>query len=382
MSRVILKEGREKSLLQRHPWIFSGAVAKLPNIEPGEVLSVYSSSGNFLAKAYFHPDNSLSGRVLTFENEPIDMAIQKKLDEALSLRKFDSNTTAYRLVNAEGDGLPGLIVDKYANTFVVQFSTYGMERLKPLILEKLIALKPDAIYEKSSSSARAQEGLNASEGILYGNDIDEVEVLENGIKFLVSLKTGQKTGLFLDQRERRKEIGQLARDKRVLNCFSYTSGFSLYALNGGAKSVDSVDSCRIACEYAQKNTELNGLSHHTIHCEDVFTFLKREKLDYNLFILDPPAFAKKRTDIPTACLGYKTINRLVMEKAPRGSLLLTCSCSYFIDEKLFQTLLFQSAQESGRTVRILNHHAQASDHPISIFHPEGEYLKSFLLHIF
>jgi 23S rRNA (cytosine1962-C5)-methyltransferase len=385
--KVILKEGKEKSLLRKHPWIFSGAIASIPACEPGEILPVYSSDGQYLAQACFHPDNSLSGRVLSFTHQETKDLLKAKIQEALDLRKkfFDPElTNAFRLINAEGDGLSGLVVDYYNDVLVLQISTCGMERLKAQIVEILISLlSPKAIYEKSCSSTRKQEGLKEQEGFLYGEEIKEVEILENGMKFLVSLTQGQKTGFFLDQREMRKLVSCYSKEKKVLNCFSYSGGFSLFALKGGASFVDSVDSCGKASELARKNTRLNGFSkeQHGIHQKDGFSFLKDSDLDYDLVILDPPAFAKKKSDIAEACKGYKEINRTAMEKMPPKSLLLTCSCSYHIDGDLFQNLLFQAASEAKRNVKILHRHIQAIDHPISLNHPEGEYLKSFTLFI-
>src|SRR6267154_2566262 len=263
LRKVILKPGREKALRNRHPWIFSGAVESFPPFENGDILPVYSSKGEFLAKAYFHLENSICGRVLTFIDEPIENAIEQRLAEAISLREkmFDrEKTNCFRLVNAEGDGLPGLIIDIYDDLAVVQINTQGIERLKSLIVEKLkIKLKLRGIYEKSHSAARRQEGLPDSLGSLYGECPKELLVKENGILFLVAIEEGQKTGFFLDQREMRQLIYRLSTNKRVLNCFSYTGGFSLFALKGGAEFVKSVDSSEGACRYAMENTLLNHI---------------------------------------------------------------------------------------------------------------------------
>lgn len=385
--KVVLKPGREKSLLNRHPWIFSGAIESLPSFENGEVIPVYSSSGQFLAKAYFHKENSLSGRVLTFLDESIESCIERQLSDAVSLRAkmFDKEiTNCYRLINAEGDSIPGLIVDIYDDVAVIQVNTCGIERLKPLIVQKLSKkLKLRGIYEKSESGARRQEGLSDTVGTLFGDCPKEIIVKENGLLFLIGIQDGQKTGFFLDQREMRQLIGKLSQDKRVLNCFSYTGGFSLFALSGGAKSVTSIDSSEAACRYALENTPLNHfpLSQHEVIRSDVFDYLKNNKSAFDIVILDPPAFAKKRQDINDACRGYKEINRRALEMMPANSYLLTCSCSHFIDEDLFQQLIFQSAIEAKREAVICSRHIQATDHPISLFHPEGGYLKSLLLHI-
>ncbi len=375
--KVILKEGKERALLQRHPWIFSGAIHKIPEAPPGEILSVYSARGSFLAKAYFNVGNSLAGRVLTFKDEPVVAAIVRKLQEAYELRKtlpFFQTTNAFRLINAEGDGLPGLIVDCYSDGVVVQIHTAGMERLKQFIVERLIELlKPNFIYEKSTSSARKLEGLKEQEGLLYGELMPEVEIFEEGLHFTVPIIEGQKTGFFLDQREMRKLVRSHAQGRRVLNCFSYTGAFSAFALKGGAQEVINVDSAQKALSYAP--TGARNIQ------QDVFVYLKEETIASDFIILDPPAFVKKRQDLEAACRGYKEINRLAFEKAPPKSFLLTSSCSYYMDEGLFQTLLFQAAHEAQRTVRILARHRQAEDHPVSLFHPEGAYLKSFFLYL-
>jgi 23S rRNA (cytosine1962-C5)-methyltransferase len=385
--KVILKPGKEKAVLKQHPWIFSGAIASSSPFENGDILSVYSSSGQFLAKAYFHSQNSIAGRILTFEDEPIESAIEKRIDRAIALRNtlFDrEETNAFRLVNAEGDELPGLIADLYDDVLVLQINTFGMAQLRPLLVElfcKKLSLK--GIYEKSNSFSRRLEGLSDSQKVLFGECPKEVLVKENGLLFLVPIQDGQKTGFFLDQREMRQCIEQYSANKKVLNCFSYTGGFSLFALRAGASHVTSVDSSAEACHIARENTILNhfDVNKHNVVISDVFDFLKTQPLDFDLIILDPPAFAKKRGDVSQACRGYKEINRLAIEKMPKGSILLTCSCSHFIDPALFQNLLFQAALEAKRSVKIISRHLQAGDHPISLFHPEGDYLKSLLLHI-
>ncbi|MES2122687.1 MAG: class I SAM-dependent rRNA methyltransferase [Chlamydiota bacterium] len=385
--RVVLKPGREKSLLNKHPWIFSGAVAEWPLFENGEILPVFSASGNFLAQAYFHRENSIAGRVLAFTEAPIRQVIEERLSQAIALRKqrFSSQTTnAYRLVNSEGDFLPGLVIDLYDDVAVLQVNTCGMERLKSLIVELLkTKLTLRGIYEKSHSSARTQDGLSDSIGVLFGDCPKEVIVKENGVSFLSAIQEGQKTGFFLDQREMRQLIMRCSSGKKVLNCFSYTGGFSLFALQGGARHVVSVDCSEEACRLARENTLLNNfdLSAHEVVQADVFEYLKDHALDFDVVILDPPAFAKRRQDVNNACRGYKEINRMAMQKLPPNSLLLSSTCSHFVDDTLFQQVLFQAAIEAKREVEICGHHIQAADHPISLFHPEGKYLKSFLLRI-
>ena len=387
MQSVILKPGKERPILNKHHWIFSGAIKHIPKFTDGDIMAVEDSKGGFLGYAYFNSRTSISGRMLSFNKTPAEEALKQNIDKAIAFRKqiIDRKTTnAYRLINSEGDFIPGLIVDIYNDVAVIQVATLGIEKLKPLIVEHLkTVLKPKTIYEKSNLPSRGEEGLKNQEGLLSGDDVDEVEILENGIKFIVSIKSGQKTGFFLDQREMRKWVQEIAKDKKVLNCFGYTGGFSLYAIAGGADRADTVDISEDAIKLARKNAGLNKIKvdKHGWITADVFEFLREKPLDYDLIILDPPAFAKRKSDIVQACRGYKDINRLAIKKIVPGGLLLTSSCSYHVDEKLFQTVVFQAAQEAGRNVRIIGRHHLAPDHPINIFHPEGEYLKSLLLYV-
>lgn len=323
--------------------------------------------------------------MLTFGEEKLSEALRSRIRQAAELRRrwFDPlQTNAIRLIHAEGDGIPGLVVDAYADVLVMQVSNLGIERLKGEIVQLLLEeFKPRALYEKSTSFLRRKEGLEEVKALLYGEEVPEIEVVENGLKFSVDLLEGQKTGLFLDQREMRALVRTLAPNRRVLNGFAYTGGFSVAALAGGASHVDSVESSAKCGPRVEKNLLLNRLAHHQFFCEDVFDFLKTTSWNYDLVILDPPAFVKKRSDIDKAFRAYKELNRHAMEKMASGGLLLTCSCSYHVSEELFQNILFRAAHEAGRSVRILERHRQAHDHPISIFHPESSYLKSFLLYI-
>lgn len=386
--KVILKKGKERSLQTNfHPWIFSGAMESFSgSMQPGDMAFVYSFQGEFLAQAYFQLENSLSGRVLSFDKRPVGEIIREKIQKAWKMRSFIidmSHTTCFRLINAEEDGLPGLIVDYYDKVLVLQISTCGMQKLSSYVVQSLIEeINPRSIYEKSTSRARAQEGLPPQEGLLYGEAVFEHTVLENGIAFLISIVDGQKTGFFLDQKEMRKKVGELSKGRKVLNCFSYSGGFSLYALHGGASHVTSVDICEKATALCKKNSEMGKFSQemHSICQEDVFSFLQREKMSsYDLIILDPPAFAKKRQEVEAATQGYRKINQAVLQTCKPGTILLTCSCSYFMDMGLFQQVLFQAASGAKREVKILSKHIQSLDHPVSLYHPEGEYLKSLLL---
>ncbi len=383
---IVLKPGKEKILLQKHPWIFSGAIAGWPeHFTEGDIVPVYAADSCLLGHGYFNSQTSLAGRMLSFGDADPLSAVADHIKKAISLRQnlFDAETTAYRLINSEGDFLPGLIVDQYEKHLVLQIGTLGMEKLKPFIIEQLRQYAPsDAIYEKSTSSSRKEEGLKPFEGTLFGSAADLVQITENGHHFYISYKEGQKTGFFLDQREMRQLIGSLSKGRRLLNCFSYTGGFSVYAMQGGAKSADAVDISKKALDLAKQNMLLNNIDPRACGyiCEDVFAFLEKSPaLDYDLLILDPPAFAKKQKDVLTACRGYKEINYKALSKMPSESLLLTCSCSYHINEELFTKVIMQAACDAGREIQIIGKHRHAPDHPVS--HLEGSYLKSLLLRV-
>lgn len=386
-SGVILNPGREKSLRQCHHWIFSGAIRSYPEFEDGELLPVYASNGDFLGSGYFNRKSGISGRMIAFDQTPPLEMLDRKLKAALKLRRdwFDLNqTNAFRLVNGEGDGIPGLILDVYDRVIVLQSSTTGIDRLKSWFIDWLNShINPLTIYEKSVIPSRREEALKDAQGYLSGKETDEIIFKENGLLFKTSLLKSQKTGFFLDHREMRLWVRELAKDKRVLNGFSYTGGFTVYALAGGAKSVDSIDISKEAIEVAKENVALNGWNpeKQIFICEDIFESLRHRDLSYDLVILDPPAFAKKKKDVISACRGYKDINRLAMQKMPPRSFLLTCSCSHYVDEELFQKVLFQAALEAKRQVRVIGRHRLAPDHPINLYHPESNYLKSFLLYI-
>ena len=327
------------------------------------------------------------GHMLCFGTEALDEAIPRKVRDAANLRRRwfkPDQTNAFRLINAEGDGIPGLIVDLYADVAVMQVSNAGIEKLKDKIASAIMQeLKPRALFEKSTSFLRKKEGLEEAKGLLHGEMAPEVEILEKGLRYSVNVLEGQKTGFFLDQREMRAQVRELSFGRRVLNCFSYTGGFSVSALAGSAAWVDSVESSFLCKARTENNIALNSLplDRHAFHQADVFDFLKTTSWNYDLVILDPPAFVKKRDDIAKAFRAYKDLNRHAIEKMAPGSLLLTCSCSYHVDEELFQNILFRAALEANRSVRILGRHRQAHDHPISLFHPESSYLKSLLLYI-
>lgn len=381
MSSVILKPGKEKSVLQRHPWIFSGAISERPIHKPGEILGVHSFGGSFLGSAYFHPTNSIAGRMISFNDQNPYQALEEKLKESINLRQaLMPHEEAKRLVNGEGDQIPGLIIDQYRDVLVIQIHTAGMDLLRDFILNFLVkTLNPKTIYEKSTGPSRYLEGLIECKQLLYGENLSEITIHEQGIPITVSFINSQKTGFFLDQRQMRKKVLELSKNRTVLNCFAYTGGFSLAALKGGALHVDSVEISQEACEMGRKNNF--DLQRHHIIQEDVFHFLEKNTLSYDFVILDPPAFAKKRSDLVQACRGYKELHRKVFQKIPSHSVVLTSSCSSYMNQQLFQQVIFQAAYETKRNIRIIQRHEQALDHPVCLFHPEGDYLKSLLLYI-
>ncbi len=383
---VILKPGKDKAVRNRHHWIFSGAVERMPDFLNGSILPVRSSAGDLLGHAYFNRDASITGRMVSFGKIPPDDAIRENIERAIALRRryFDpSVTNAFRVINAEGDSLPGLVADLYGDVLVLQIATLGMDELKPLVLDALVAaLRPRSVYERSDLPSRREEGLADAEGPLFGEPPGRVRILEEGLSFVVDVVRSQKTGFYLDQREMRKLAGDFASGRRVLNAFSYTGAFSVHALKGGAVRADSVDSSEGALRLAQENVSLNGFGPEagSFFTADVFAFLRSMDFEYDFIILDPPAFAKRKVDVVQACRGYKDINRLALQKVGSPGLVLTFSCSHFVEESLFQQVIFQAAQEAGRRVRILQRHRQALDHPVNVYHPETAYLKGFLLY--
>ncbi len=383
---VILKQGREVHARNHHPWVFLGAIAQFPEFENGSILPVHDYLNNFLGYGYFNRGQSIVGRMISFRQEDPLETIKNSINNAISLRtqNIKQDTNCYRLINGEGDFLPGLIVDKYDSVLVVQINTLGMERLKSLIVEILTrSLSPSAIYEKSSTSTRQKEGLPDVSTTLTGKVEGPIEVMENGLKFLVDMTHGQKTGWFLDQRNMRQLAQTHAQGRSVLNCFAYTGGFSVYALSGGSKKAVSLDTDKRASTLTRANLELNGFNEieNEIISEDVFSYLERTGQDktFDFIILDPPAFAKRASDIENASRGYRELNRLALGKLPPGGLLLTSSCSSHIDRQMFQTIIFQAAKDARRNVKILSYHLLAQDHPVSLYYPEGDYLKSLLL---
>ena len=397
MTKIILKKGREESLLRFHPWVFSGAIAQIAG-QPaeGDIVGVFSHDGSFLAYGHYQI-GSIAVRILSFAGEDVlgaDFWVNM-IRRALSVREAAGlanglSTNCFRLVHGEGDGLPGLIIDWYDGVCVMQAHSVGMFRAKGAICEALQVVFGDrlkAVYDKSSGTAPFKAGLDLVDGYLFkaeGFSDDEQVVLENGNKFFVNWTEGQKTGFFLDQRENRALVGKYSKGRNVLNLFCYTGGFSVYALAQGALHVDSVDSSKKAVEMVGRNMDLNGFgkSLHDDICADAIEFLRDVPEDkYDLMIVDPPAFAKHRGALSNALRAYQRLNSAAISKVAPGGLVFTFSCSQVVDKEAFSLAVFSAAAQTGRSVRILDRLNQPADHSVNIYHPEGEYLKGLLLYV-
>ena len=385
---ITLKKGREASLLRGHPWVFSGAIGAIKGgPTDGDVILAKDAAGKPLALGFFNSRTDIAFRVLTSNCDQVISADfwQDRLQSACELRQkiINKQTDAYRLVNAEGDGFPGLIADVYGSTLVVSITTAGMEKQKDQILNALVTqLKPARIYEQSQGRSRTLEGLDARKGFVYGdNQSVPVQIKENGFSFEVDFIGGQKTGFFLDQRINRERVGAISRDANVLNCFSYTGAFSVYCAAGGAKRVVSLDSSDAACVAAAQNLRRNGFSpdNFPVIDADVFDYLRDTRENFDLIILDPPAFAKTRRDVPRATRGYKEINLQAMRHLVRGGILATFSCSNFLEEDLFYKIVQGAARDAGVSLQLLSRLEASPDHPLGLGHPEGRYLKGLLI---
>ena len=387
--KIVLKKGKEESLLRFHPWIFSGAILHVDEgVQEGDVVSVYTAGGDFIANGHFQ-QGTISVRVLTFDDISIDAAFWKyRLQSALSMRQAigiaDSpvNNT-FRLVHGEGDCLPGLIIDCYGPTAVMQAHSVGMHRCRHEVAQALVEVMGDrirSIYYKSETTLPFKADLE--NGFIYGGDEGDV-AMENGLKFHVDWLKGQKTGFFVDQRENRLLLERYAKGRNVLNMFCYTGGFSFYAMRGGASLVHSVDSSAKAIELTNRNVVLNfpDDERHQAFCDDAFRFLDRMEQIYDLIILDPPAFAKHRGALHNALKGYTRLNAKAFEKIKAGGILFTFSCSQVVTKDHFRNAVFTAAAQAKRQVRILHQLHQPADHPVNIYHPEGEYLKGLVLYV-
>ena len=391
MRQVYLKRGKEESLRRFHPWVFSGAIQSMDEgIEEGELVRAITNNGDFIAVGHYQI-GSIAVRVLSFRDVPIDaefwasrLASALKMRIAIGIADNPVNNT-YRLVHGEGDLLPGLVIDVYGKTAVMQAHSVGMHVARQMIAEQLVKVMGDRlenVYYKSETTLPYKADLGQENGFIYGGS-DDNTAIENGLKFYVDWLRGQKTGFFVDQRENRALLERFAKGKRVLNMFCYTGGFSFYAMRGGAELVHSVDSSAKAIELTNRNVELNfpGDARHQAFCEDAFKYLEQAGDQYDLIILDPPAFAKHRGALHNALKGYIRLNQKAFQKIQAGGILFTFSCSQVVTKDNFRNAVFTAAAQAGRKVRILHQLHQPADHPINIFHPEGEYLKGLVLYV-
>lgn len=388
--QIILKKGKEESLKRFHPWVFSGAIQAIEEgIEEGDTVRLVNRNGDFIAVGHYQ-EGSIAVRVLTFEDREIDddfwhsrISSALKMRQSIGIADSPSNNT-YRLVHGEGDNLPGLIIDMYGDTAVMQAHSIGMHKVRKEIAKALVDVMESRIsnvYYKSETTLPFMDATDMN-GFIYGGSDNNV-ALENGLKFRVDWLKGQKTGFFVDQRENRSLLEKYAAGKRVLNMFCYTGGFSFYAMRGGAQLVHSVDSSAKAIDLTRENVSLNfpGDQRHEAFCEDAFKYLEKAGDNYNLIILDPPAFAKHRGALHNALKGYTRLNQKAFEKIEKGGILFTFSCSQVVTKDHFRNAVFTAAALAKRNVRILHQLHQPADHPINIYHPEGEYLKGLVLYV-
>jgi 23S rRNA (cytosine1962-C5)-methyltransferase len=394
---IILKKGKEDSLQRKHPWVFSGAIYNADEtLQEGDVVRILTANGDFIAVGHWQI-GSIAVRILSFVDEEINVEFyENRLSTALDVRKSigllrseEQNGTTinntFRLVHGEGDGLPGLVIDFYADTAVMQAHSVGMHCDRLMIAQALKRVMGDellAVYYKSETTLPYKADLSQENGFILGTSTNDIAV-ENGLKFHIDWLKGQKTGFFVDQRDNRSLLEQYSKGRKVLNMFCYTGGFSVYSMRGGAELVHSVDSSAKAVELVNKNIELNfpNDTRHKAFAVDAFKYLDEMGEKYNLVILDPPAFAKHRDALKQALRGYTKLNARAMEKMPKGSILFTFSCSQAVNKDQFRTAIFAAAMQTGRNIRILHQLHQPADHPINIFHPEGEYLKGLVVYI-
>ncbi|MGM9796053.1 MAG: class I SAM-dependent rRNA methyltransferase [Parabacteroides sp.] len=389
--KVFLKPKKEESLLRFHPWVFSGAIQSFEGQpEEGDLVEVYGANNRFLGIGHFQI-GSIAVRILSFLQQEIDQSFwENRIRIAYELRKTlrltaSAHNDTYRLVHGEGDNLPGLVIDMYAHTAVMQAHSVGMHRARHQIAEALKQIMGDTlqnIYYKSEATLPYKANLGSEDGYLLGGDVEDI-ALENGLRFYVDWQKGQKTGFFVDQRENRSLLEHYAKDRAVLNMFCYTGGFSFYAMRGGAKVVHSVDSSAKAIALTNKNVSLNFPNdpRHQAFAEDAFKYLEHMGSNYDLIILDPPAFAKHKDVLRNALQGYRKLNAIAFEKIKPGGILFTFSCSQVVSKEHFRLAVFSAAAQSGRSVRILHQLTQPADHPVNIYHPEGEYLKGLVLYV-
>jgi 23S rRNA (cytosine1962-C5)-methyltransferase len=386
---VILKRGKEKPLLRGHPWVFSGAVAKVEGeVSPGDVGEVYSMDGQFLGIGHVNPHSQIIVRFLTRKKGPLEKHFfEERLLRAAVLREkwLKGKTSAYRMVNGEGDFLPGLIVDCYGETLVLQCLTAGMERSKELFRDLLVNhFLPQSIYERSDVATRKEEGLPEVRSLVYGKDVpDRVEIEEYGCRFRINVKRGQKTGFYLDQRENRFGLRELSQGKKILDCFCYTGAFSVHAGMGGAREITLVDSSEEALSTAEEHLDLNHLGKipRQLMRGDAFEVMRSLEPGYDIVILDPPPFAKKKGHLSSASRGYKDLNLQAFRLLKKDGLLFTFSCSHHMSWDLFQKIIFSAAVDAEKGVQLLGRKGHPIDHPVDLCHPEGEYLRGLICRV-
>lgn len=391
MIKIQLKAHRDEAVRRFHPWIFSGAIHRVDGQpEDGDIVEVFDKSGEWIATGHYQ-QSSICVRIISFDYQPIDQEFWiRKIENAYNYRTKigiaeAKNTNCYRLVHAEGDGLPGLIIDVYGKTAVMQCHSIGMYYARIEIakaIECVLGGKITAVYDKSKEALPKDFANKVENAYLIGKKTKS-EVVENGVKFHIDWESGQKTGFFLDQRDNRRLLSEYAKNRTVLNTFCYTGGFSMYALKHGAKLVESVDVSAKAIELVNANAVLNGKFEdmHTAHAEDVMAFLKQSEKAYDILVVDPPAFAKSLEKRHNAVQGYKRLNALALGRVAPGGLLFTFSCSQVVDRQLFYDTIVAAAIEAGRQVRVMHHLTQPADHPVNLFHPEGSYLKGLVLYV-
>ncbi len=387
MASCTLFPGKEKRVLDGHPWVFRSDIKKTDaEAQPGCVVKVYAGNGRYLGQAFYNPQSQITLRFLTHGKEAVDGAfIQSRVFRAVDYRRLFADLKSCRLVFSESDSLPGLIVDAFGDVLCVQFLCLGIDRFREDVLDALTeALHPAAIYERSDAPVRELEGLNQTAGLLRGQMPERVEILENGVRFLVDVKEGQKTGYFLDQKENRAAIAPFVRDKEVLDCFTHTGAFALHAAHFGAKAVTAVDISEFACECARKNAELNGFTQIEFVTANAFDYLKEKSLSgpcFDVVILDPPAFTKSRATVDAAARGYKEINLRGMKLVRPGGYLVTCSCSQHMSPEAFLNVVKDAAKDARVSLMQVEYRTQGRDHPILPAAPETQYLKCGIFRI-
>ncbi len=387
--KVFLHKGKEKRIHEGHPWVFRSDISHQDgSTEDGDIVDVMNAAGQFQARAFYNPRSQIALRIMTLRDEAVDMSlIRQRVHDAVEYRRTFADLKSCRMIFAESDRLPAMIVDSFGDVLVLQCLALGMEKLKPFVVEALVdELHPEGIYERSDVPVRTLEGLQPIKGILYGKVPDRVEITENGVHFWVDVKEGQKTGFFLDQKENRAAIAPFVRGQRVLDCFTHTGSFALHAGFYGASEVVGVDISGYACDFARENAVLNDLTERVrfeqANAFDLLSRQSRERAQYDVIILDPPAFTKTRSAVQSASRGYKEINLRAMKMIRPGGFLVTCSCSQHVHEDLFQRIVMEASRDAHVLLRQVEFRTQGKDHPILPCAPETRYLKCGIYQIF